>query len=142
MGYADPETIAADYLKTHVFTSNDDNRVRVVVGEDRDITLQHSQRIVRIVQQASSPFDAEQTLDIADLDVDCFARTRQRARELAFEVRAQLRYQLAKTTHPGSGAFIKQVRTFTPPTEAPWDVHGMHRQRSTYRLWIHHNPLS
>lgn len=142
MPYADPEQIVSDYLKTVTFPGAGQDRVRVVVGEDMPENLQHALRVVRVVQIPSSPGDAVPTLDIADVELNWYAGTRERVRDLASTTRAGLRYGLEKTTHPATGAFIKQVRFLAAPAEAPSETSMFRRRLATCRLWIHHDPLA
>lgn len=143
MAYADPETIAIDWLRANVFTGTGDNRVLVVDGGlDAVRNKQHAARFVTVDKLLSSPGDATPTLDIADLEINYFARNRDRARALATTAHPALRYLLPKYTHPGTGAFVKQVRVFSGPAEAPWESRDTARYLASYRLWIHHNPLA
>lgn len=141
MPYADPEQILATWLTTNVFPGTGQDRVRVVTGEDLPKNLQHAQRVVRVVQ-IQSPGDAQPTLDIADLELNWYARTRDRARDIANQTRAAMRYQLEKATDPATGAFVKQVRFLASPAQAPSDTSAFFRRVATARLWIHHNPLA
>lgn len=143
MPYADPEQIVKSWLITHVFPGVGEDRVRVFTGEviPAELNVQHSQRLVRILQISSSPGDAVVTLDIADLEINCYARTRNRVRDLANQVRVSMRYQLERSTDPDTGAFVKQVRWLASPAQVPSESSGFQRRMATCRLWIHHDPL-
>jgi hypothetical protein len=140
--YADPERVVADWLTANVFVDSGPDRVRVVRGEDLPGNIHLAQRVIRVVQIPSGPGDTLPTLDIADVELNWYARTRDRVRELADTTRAELRYRLPKTTHPGSGAFVKQVLMLGGPAEAPSESSAFHRRLATVRIWLHHNPLT
>lgn len=142
MPYADPERIVKSWLVANVFPGAGEDRVRVVTGEDFPLNVQQSMRLVRIVQIPSSPGDAVRTMDIADLEINTYARTRDRVRDLANEVRVAMRYQLEKATDADTGAFVKQVRWLASPAQAPSESAMFLRRVATARLWIHHNPLT
>lgn len=142
MPYADPEQIVATWLRTNVFPGTGEDRVRVVTGEDFDLNTQQSMRLVRVVQIPSSPGDAVITLDIADVELNWYARTRDRVRDLANQTRAEMRYRLEKATDPTTGAFVKQVRWLAAPAQAPSESSMYFRRMATARLWLHHNPLA
>jgi hypothetical protein len=144
MPYADPEQLVATWLVANVFPGSGQDRVRVETGEvdPEKFNVQHAMRLIRIVQLPSSPGDAEPTLDIADLELNWYARTRDRARDIANQTRAEMRYRLEKATDPTTGAFVKQVRWPGTPVQVPSDTAMYFRYRGTARLVIHHNPLA
>lgn len=143
MAYADIESITIAWLADVVFTATGTDRVRVSEGgTGRPQNLRHAERLVTVEHASSSPGDADMTVDVVDLEVAAFARTRARARELASQTRAALRYQFEKYTDVASGAFIMQVRATSPPIEAPWEARDTTRFVAVYRLWVHHNPLA
>lgn len=142
MPYADPEQVLATWLRTNVFPGAGEDRVRVVTGDDFDLNVQQSMRLIRVVQVPSSPGDAVLTLDIADLEINWYARDRDRVRDLANEARAAMRYQFERTTDAATGAFVKQVRFLSVPAHAPSESSMYFRRVATARLWIHHNPLA
>lgn len=141
MPYADPEQIVATWLRTNVFPGAGQDRVRVVTGEDFLLNIQQSQRLVRVVQIPSSPGDAVPTLDVADVELNWYARDLDRVRDLANETRVAMRYQLEQTTDPATGAFVTQVRFLAAPAQAPSESSMFFRRVATARVWIHHNPL-
>lgn len=138
MAYVDIETIAINWLTALVFTDTGTDRVRVAAEVPSN--WQPASRLVTVAKSPSSPGDGVITLDVVDLDVDCYARTRTRARALAEQVRAAFRLQLPLHTDPATGAFIRAVATITPPVPAPWEAEAIVRFTATYRLWVHHNP--
>ncbi len=142
MAYADPEQVVQDFLVALVYPGAGEDRVRVVVGENLPDNLQHALRVVRVVQIPSSPGDAQPTLDVADVELNWYAGTRDRARDLSNTTRAAMRYQLPQWTHPASGAFVTQVRWLAAPAEAPSESSMFHRRMATARLWLHHNPMA
>lgn len=142
MPYADPEQVVQRWLTANVFPGAGEDRVRVVTGEDFPLNEQQSMRLVRIVQVPSSPGDAVLTLDIADLELNWYARTRDRVRDLANQTRVAMRYQLEKATDPDTGAFVKQVRWLASPAQAESESSMYFRRVATARLWLHHNPLA
>lgn len=144
MPYADPEVIVKAFLTSQVFPGAGTDRVRVVRGEDfpTQPNVQQSQRLIRVVQIPSSPGDQQPTLDIADVELNWYAGTRDRVRDLANTTRAELRYRLEKWTHPDSAAFVKQVRFLSVPAQASSESSMFQRRTATCRLWIHHNPLT
>lgn len=142
MPYADPEQIVSDYLTSVVHPGAGQDRVRVVTGEDMPDNLQHALRVIRVVQIPSSPGDAQPTLDVADVELNWYAGTRDRVRDLASTTRVGLRYGLEQWTHPGTGAFVTQVRFLAAPAQAPSETSMFMRRMATARLWIHHNPLA
>lgn len=141
MPWADPEQVVARFLTGQVFTAGGADRVRVVVGDEPPSNLQHAQRVVQLVQLPSSPGDAELTLDAADIEINTFARTRDRSRDLAAEVRTAMRWRLPKSTDSTTGAFVTRVDTLGPPVETEWQSSTTHRRMASYRVWIHHNPF-
>lgn len=144
MPYANPEQILQRWLIAEVFPGVGADRVRVVAGEvdPKAINIQQAMRLVRIIKLSSSPGDAEPTLDIADLEINAYAATRDRAGDLAEQVRAQTRYRLAKTTDATTGAFVTKVIWPGVPVQVPSDTAMFARFRGTVRLWVHHNPLA
>lgn len=144
MPYADPELIVQRWLIANVFPGAGQDRVLVTTGEPNpgDQNIQHSQRLVRVKQMPSSPGDDQPTLDIADLEINCYARKPDRVKAIANQVRLSLRYQLEKSTDAETDAFVKQVRWLSVPTLVPSDTAMFTRFRATVRLWIHHNPLA
>lgn len=144
MPYADPELILQRWLIANVFPGVGQDRVRVVVGEldPEELNVQHSQRLVRVTQIPSSPGDAVPTLDIADLEINWYARDRERVRALTNQTRVAMRYQLERATDATSGAVVTQVRWFAAPADAPSESSMFRRRVATARLWIHHNPLA
>lgn len=144
MPYADPELVLKRWLVANVFAGTGETRVRVVVGDldPEELNLQHSQRLVRIVQIPSSPGDTLPTLDVADLELNWYARDRERVRALTDQTRVAMRYQLEKTTDATTGAFVKQVRWLSSPADAPSESSMFRRRLATARLWIHHDPLA
>lgn len=143
MAYADPELILKRWLISAVFPGTGQDRVRVEVGDltPEEINFQQAQRLIRIVQLASSPGDTTITLDVADLELNWYARNRQRVRELTDQTRVAMRYQLEGVTDPDTGAFIKQARWLSSPADTPSESSMFRRRTATARLWIHHNPL-
>lgn len=141
MAYADIEQIVIGWLIVNVFPGAGTDRVRVTEGgSDRPDNLIQAARVVT-VEKVPSAGDDTPTLDIVDLEVNCYARNRARTRQIADQVRAGLRYQLPKHTDPDTGAFITQVRTSRPPVEAPWETKDTVRYLASYRLWVHHAPV-
>lgn len=142
MAYADLEQIVIGWLIANVFPGAGTSRVRVGEGgSDLPDNVIHAERLVTVEKIQSSPGDAVPTLDIADLEVNAYARNRLRARTVAEQVRAGLRYQLPGHTDPSTGAFVKQVRALAPPAEAPWESADTSRYLATYRIWLHHSPV-
>jgi hypothetical protein len=142
VAYADIEQIVIGWLVVNVFPGAGVDRVRVTEGgSDRPDNLIATARVVTVEKIPSSAGDTTPTLDVVDLEVNCYARNRARTRDMAEQVRTALRYQLAKHTDPGTGAFITQVRTSRPPVEAPWETKDTVRYLASYRLWVHHSPV-
>lgn len=144
MAYADPELILKRWLVSVVFPGTGADRVRVITGEldPEKVNAQQAQRLIRIVQLPSSPGDVEPTLDVADLEINFYARTRERAGEIANQARVAMRYQLEGVTDATTGGFVKQVRWSGVPAEVPSDSSMFRRYRGSARLWIHHDPLA
>ena len=142
MPYADPEAIVKAFL-AGVFPTAGADRVRITTGgTDRVRNLQHAARYITVEKLPTSPGDAQPTLDVADVEVNYFARNRDRAKNMANTAHVALRYLMERHTDPATGAFVKQVRVTGAPAETPWDESDTARYTATYRLWIHHNPLS
>lgn len=141
---ADVERIVADFLTAAVFPPNPpEDRVLVVTGGiDQLRNIPHSARLVTVEQIPSGTGDPLPTLTVADVELNFFARNRERAKALVYTAHPVLRYQLERHTHPGSGAFVKQVRLLSGLAEVPWDTHDTSRFLASYRLWLHHNPLA
>lgn len=91
-----------------------------------------------VVTDGGGPGDGVLTLDVADLDVDCYADDPDVAVDLAEEVRSTLRLLLPATTH--SGVFIKDVGTLARPAPVPYDVAAISKVTATYRLVLHAAP--
>lgn len=141
---ADVEQIVADWLSATVLADSGD-RVLVVVGGPqqqprprRNVT--QSARMVTVERIGSSAGDAQPTMDVADVQIDCFARNRERAKQLAYRVHVGMWYQFEAYTHPGTGAFVTQVRVVGAPAQAPWEAETSARYTATYRVWVHHAP--
>jgi hypothetical protein len=143
MPYADPEQIVQRWLIANVFPGAGTDRVLVTTGEPNpsDQNIQHSQRLVRVKLLPSSPGDAVPTLDIADLEINCYARSPDRVKAITDVIRVAMRYQFEKSTDATTGAFVKQVRWLSVPTLVPSDTAMFARFRASARLWIHHSPL-
>jgi hypothetical protein len=138
VGYPNLEKLTGDWLRANVFVATGPDRVRV--ADEWPDNLQHAARVVCIQRSETSPGDTQVTMDVADLDVDCFARTRQRAMDLAEQVRAELRLRFLHYTDPQTGAFIHKVQTFSGPAVAPYDSSLVVRVAATYRVSVHVDP--
>lgn len=107
------------------------------IGEDPPTRLAAGMREV-IVGEIPGPGDAQITLDVADVVIDCYASDRDAARDLGELVRSALRLLLPATTH--GDAFIKQVQTLAKPALIPYDVAVIRKSSATYRITTHATP--
>jgi len=78
------------------------------------------------------------TLDVANIDVDCYDATREAARSLAEDVRTALR--LSAEGQSVNGALIAQVTTISAPTWTPYDNTNLRRFTASYRIAIRSIP--
>lgn len=142
MPYPDLEVIVRDWARTDLnIPPPADTKQRIRVENRLPDNLQFVARLVVIADQPSAPGDVDLTLDVADLQVDCYAGSRERAKALAELVRAAFRLRLPHHTDPGTGAFITRVQTFARPTIAPFaNSSRLELCAATYRLTVHAAP--
>jgi hypothetical protein len=88
-------------------------------------------RVVRVGGPAPVP-----SLDIATVEIECFAATRAAARTLAYQLRDALRYQL-----PGhvfiAGGSVSRVQTVSGPAWRPYDDISVRRVGALYQITTH-----
>lgn len=130
--YADPVALVLAWLPAQLTTATED-----AVGEDPPTRSITGLRSV-VLADAGGPGDQVLTLDVADLDVDCYADTRDAAKALAEDCRRALRLLLPGTTH--GEVFVKNVSTVARPVLIPYDVAVIRRVTATYRLHLHAAP--
>ncbi len=140
MAYADTQQIVLGRLHTRL---NIDVPLseRIRVEDELPTNSQYAGRLVVVTVNPGSPGDTTLTLDLVDLDIDAFAGSRDRTRDLAEQVRTEMRVHLSHYTDPASGAFIKRVQTLGRPAPAAWDdASRIERWSALYRLTVHHAP--
>ncbi|MFY1595489.1 hypothetical protein [Micromonospora sp. WMMD737] len=125
---ANPVGLIVAWLPAHLTAP------KPTVGEDLPTRLTAGLRQVA-VNDAGGPGDQVLTLDVADVDVDCFADDRDAARDLGEECRRALRRLLPGTSH--GGVFVKDVLTLARPALIPYDVPVIRRCTASYRLTLH-----
>ena len=128
-GYVPAETVLVEYLTgkfpdAFVCTETPDNLEEVLPA---------------IQVERIGGTDSVITLDVARVDVDVFAASREDARNLSEEVRSLLRNDLIGLTI--SGAVVADVVTVSAPAKQFWDSTTLRRFVATYEATIHCNPL-
>ncbi|WP_407566843.1 hypothetical protein [Polymorphospora sp. A560] len=114
---------------------------RIRVENKLPSNSQYTYRLVVVQTAVSSPGDTTLTLDVVDLNIDCYAGTDEMAAGLAEMVRSALRLRFVRHIDPVSGAFIKSVETLARPAWAPWDdASAIERWTAAYRLTVHATP--
>lgn len=124
-GYADPETLIGDWLKTTLAVK--------VWNDPKPPANAWTTATWLWVQRAPSGFDMPLTLDDVLLDCDAYAANADHAKALGQKVWAAMTLTLPGHTF-GNGLFIKRVRAEPAPFWAP---DPKYRRSASYRLVIH-----
>lgn len=126
-GYADPELLIAEWLKT---TLGDKTKVWRDPKPPKDgwITAPWVW-----VQRGQGGGGLALSLDDVLLDCDSYAGTADDARDLGQRVWALMTLQLPKTTF-GNGVFCTSSTAFSPPSWAP---DPKYRRAAAYRVILH-----
>jgi hypothetical protein len=78
--------------------------------------------------------DTDRGVDIAMVDIECYAADRPSAQDLAERVRNALRYLVPGTNV--SGTYVARVDTVSGPARRPYDNTNVTRYVATYSLHI------
>lgn len=133
MAYPNVEALVTAWLPARL-------GVNVTVTEDPPTRLAADMLVV-VVGEIPGPGDTQLTLDVSDIDIDCYAGSRDAARDLAEQVRSQMRLNLPHTIHTAySGAFVNRVQTLAKPAPTLYDVAVIRRCSATYRITVHATP--
>lgn len=80
--------------------------------------------------------DSQITLDVARLDIDVYASSRDAARDHAETIRAAMRTRLVRYVH--GGAVVAKVETVSAPSRLPYDSRNVIRRfGATYQVVCH-----
>lgn len=141
MGYPNLETIAKTWLATDLNTGVAiADRIRV--ENDPPGNRAYTARLVVVATQSGSPGDAQLTLDVTDLQVDCLAGDRDAAISLGELTRSALRLRFPGHVDTDSGASIHRVQTLAKPVVVPSGSSRLHQTTATYRITVHASGLS
>lgn len=130
MAYPNVEALVTAWLPARLGAN-------VTVTEDPPTRLAADMLVV-VVGEIPGPGDTQLTLDVSDIDIDCYAGSRDAARDLAEQVRSQMRLNLPHTTH--DDAFVNRVQTLAKPAPTLYDVPVIRRCSATYRITVHATP--
>lgn len=139
-GYPNLEVVARDWLRTDLNTDVPAAQ-RIRVENESPGNQKYTARLVVVFEPPGSPGDAQLTLDVTDLQVDCLAGDRVQAKALGDLARTGLRLRFRRWTHP-SGLFINDVRTLAKPVIVPSGSTRLYLSTATYRVWAHAPGLS
>ena len=124
--YVDVEKGLIDWLAAH-FPS-----ARVCAELPAELPAQTIQVVRFGGGRPSVPFDE------ANVDIDCYAATREQARVLAEQVCSAVMYVLPG--YKANGAIYLSADCFSAPSWAPYDNTNVRRMTAAYRLRTH-NPI-
>lgn len=125
MPYASVEKLLVGWLETQLPAP-----VRVVT--ELPAGLAAKLPVVQVVRFGGP--DELPTIDLPNVDVDCYAATRGASEDLAEAVRDLLRFTLPGKTV--DGATVTRVQTISGPAWRPWDDTTMRRHGASYQLTI------
>jgi hypothetical protein len=123
--FADVELLVTTWLR---------DKFNVTVQTETDDTLE--QKIPLIKVERIGGVDNNPGIDVARIDVECFAGTRQEASALADRVRAGLRFDLPGYSN-GAGTVLGAI-CFLGPTSLPaYENPKVRRFLATYEITVH-----
>jgi hypothetical protein len=125
-GYADPELLVSDWLKTRTGKKTWADP-RLPHNYDFTAPIGH-------VQRGAGSGDTALSLDSVVLDIDWYAKVADHARVLAQQTWAEMRLNLPHYTW-SNGVTVSGVSTLTAPFWAPDP--SVFRRSATYRVILH-----